>query len=183
MRQIRHKLLSTKVESFFNQLDITALFVGKDLTSWNGTRLPTHELINEKGIQFFKSKTIDINSFSTVFINPANHESFIHADNRDHNICRVNYILQGEGKMLWYNLGKNNEKIVTTKFTTGIVDYYIKYEEIESKEIVDVWDGKAGDCALTKINAPHNIITGNLNRVVLSIRINEPFEKLYDILE
>ena len=192
MHTPKYKLLSTNFKSFFNNLDILAMLTDKELTAWTGSRLRTSELLNKTGLKFFESNNIKLNDFSTVFINPRRHESFIHKDNKGINSCRINYIIHGAGKMIWYKLGDSTEKMIWYKLgdstekivpIAGLVDYYVKYNDIEDKEIIDVWDGKKGECALTHITSPHNIITDQSTRVVLSIRLDEPFSKLYDILE
>jgi hypothetical protein len=183
MHNINHKILSLDFKNFFKDIDITSMFLNKNLETWNGERLPTTELLNDNGLDFFKSNKIELNDLSTIFITPTNHKSFIHCDTKNNKICRINYILHGEGKMIWYSLNNYTEKTITRNSMYDNAYSFIEYKDISNEEIIEIWDGQSGECAITNINSPHNIVTTDSNRIVLSIKVNESFEKLCELLD
>ena len=183
MHQTHYKLLDSSVfKSFFNDINSDSL-IGKDLSTWNGDKIETKNLINSKGILFFKEKNIILNDWSTIFWSPKNSDSLIHTDNYDETMCRINFVVFGKGNMNWYEIVDPLKEKVIRHFPDNLQDYYIKYNSYKSKRIIDVWESAENQIAVINAHKPHNIKTTDSTRLVLSIRLQNSFEQVCSLID
>lgn len=184
MQSTYHKPLDSSYNKILQETDWFQDVNLENYTTWGGKRISTKDMLNEFGLNLFDNLKIRLHETSTMFITPKNFESDIHYDTTELDITRLNFIIRGEGKMFWYDLPDSIEYLYYIDESKGHLDnnYFYKFKYINKKIILDTWDGKLGDVALCKIITPHSIHTHNYDRVILSIRIRESYEKVRELL-
>jgi hypothetical protein len=133
---------------------------------------PTTDFITPEGIDWFNSNDINLKSNLFLFKCTPNYTGPIHLDGSSY---AVNYILQGEGTMQWFN-DPTNKEIIKYSLTTGEKYTFPVYNDSDDTKILDSW---VGTKAVVKVNIPHRVVTEKQARVSVSIRFeNGSFDQL-----
>jgi len=160
---INYLNLSSEMKNFIKNFDYINLT--KDIVNdHNWKNIPLDVVLTSEGKQWFSDRKISLRDDVLLFKIPKNVEGPIHIDSNRPD-CAFNFVLSGHGEMQWIENLEATEYIFKLNGTD-----YNRYRDIKKFDITDVW---TGDIALVKINIPHRVVTTNLDRYCISIRLNK----------
>ncbi len=155
---MNHKDLPRELLQFTKPIDYQTLLKDKSGHDW--IIIPTTDFLTKEGIYWFISRNIIIQKTLSLFKGVKNNQGPIHKDTRR---FAFNFVLSGHGKMEW----------VSDIIGTETVSYannanFVKWIDVNDFNIIDTW---CGDLGIVKIETPHRVVTTDVDRYCISIRV------------
>jgi hypothetical protein len=163
---IYHKEIDDNFLSYgIQHINYKELFDPKFITDHEWVNYPIVNIFTPDGLKFFSDRNIKLRETTRIFRLRAGIESLIHIDS-DYYDAAFNFVLEGQGEMQWVTMDGVES---TGSYTQSNTDSgsYRRFVEFTNLAINERWSGK---CALVRINSPHRVVGGTVDRYCISVR-------------
>jgi len=162
------------VESFFSNVVTTRTNL------W--VPVPTGELVSEDGVLWFNQRGIVLAAITGVFKTEAGAIGATHIDSSPQKIG-FNFVMSGQGEVQWVDVDSPGilEQYEIENYLNPAPDTI--YPQPDILDITETWNSADGD-AVIKVDSPHRIMGGTVDRYVISLRpdpatiVNKTYEEI-----